>query len=142
MHIQHPHSRLALGGLLLACLAAPLVGGCSGSGVTPSVLPPAPFVPTAPVTGTLTATDGKALAGYSVVFDRNSTAFVGTVTNAQGQFTLPVPVTAITGSDTLSVLDPAGGLSAVVPITLTPGSTAPVTLPAITVGPPVPPAGV
>ena len=116
-------------------LSVPLLSGCSGGGggSTP---------PSAAVSGRLQSTAGGSVSGYRVVFNRGGSRSVSATTDAQGAFTLPVPPAAITGADTLSVLDPGGALVATAPVTLAPGSTSPVVLPPIAVGPPPPPGSV
>ncbi len=105
--------------------------------MTPTVPTPTSSTSTTAVTGRIqNSTDS--LSGYRVVFNLGRSRLTGALTDAQGRYTLSMPVSTITGNDTLSVLDPSGGLVAVVPVTLTPGAA----IPPITVGPPTPPGSV
>ena len=122
--------------LFASLLAVPLLGGCGADGG------PAPGVP-APlqVSGVVRSVNGVGLIGYSIVFDRGGAPpSSSTMTGIDGGFTLLVPVSAVTGQDTVSVLDGSGRLSTTVPVTVNSG-TGPVTLAPIPVAPPPPPAG-
>jgi len=123
--------RLLAPALLLAC-ALPLLPGCGGSGSSG----PAPTI----VGGTLQDQGGAVLAGYRLVLDNNPQ--LAATTDAQGAFRIVAPTASLTGSDTLSIYDPAGDLADVEPVVLSGGSQRVyhVTLPAQ--GPPAAPAGV
>lgn len=129
--------RVSAGGALAVLVTIPFLNGCGGGGgSTPVVVPVAKVVP---VSGTLASTTGGGLGGYAVVFDRGSTPFVGSSTSGTGTFTVSVPLTSITGNDTLSFFDSSGALILVLPVTLSNTSTTPVSVQTVTVGPPPPP---
>lgn len=128
--------RIFLGGALAALLSIPLISGCGGGGSAPVVKPVPQIVS---VSGTLASTTGGGLGGYAVVFDRGSTPFVGSSTTSTGTFAVTVPLSSIKGGDTLSFFDPTGALILVLPVTLSPTSTTPVSVQTVVVGPPVPP---
>ena len=103
---------------LLAVLL-PLAGCGGGSNTGGAALP---VVRTLTLSGTVNAGGGGAAAGDTVVFDGNRA--LSAVTNGQGQFTLTLPASDVTGSDTLTVFDSQGALLQTQTVT----STAPVTI--------------
>ena len=117
----------------LLCLAPLWLSGCGGGGgyANPSVQT---------LSGRVQSAAGVALPGYRVVYDPGSDLTPGQgsgvtgTTNAQGQFTLSILPSQITGHDTVSVYD--GTDSLVGTATVVPGGADSV----ITVTPPVPPA--
>ena len=90
------------------------------------------------ITGTVvqSGTGSGPLVGWYVVFDGNEKA----QTQTGGAFTLDVPSSAITGADTLTVLDPGGNLEGIFQFDFNdiPGNPKPLPNP-LTVGPPGPP---
>ena len=117
----------------LLCLAPLWLSGCGGGGgyANPSVQT---------LSGRVQSAAGTPLPGYRVVYDPGSDLTPGQgsgvtgTTNAQGQFTLSILPSQITGHDTVSVYD--GTDSLVGTATVVPGGADSV----ITVTPPVPPA--
>ena len=117
----------------LLCLAPLWLSGCGGGGgyANPSVQT---------LSGRVQSAAGVALPGYRVVYDPGSDLTPGQgsgvtgTTNAQGQFTLSILPSQITGHDTVSVYD--GTDSLVGTAVVVPGGPDSV----ITVTPPVPPA--
>ena len=82
------------------------------SGASETISSPLTASPTAPITATLTGTviagTSSQAAGDTVDFDGNSALSV--VTNSQGQFTLTLPLSDVTGHDTLTVFSSQGVL--------------------------------
>jgi len=117
----------------LLCLAPLWLSGCGGGGgyANPSVQT---------LSGRVQSAAGVPLPGYRVVYDPGSDLTPGQgsgvtgTTNAQGQFTLSILPSQITGHDTVSVYD--GTDSLVGTAVVVPGGPDSV----ITVTPPVPPA--
>jgi len=117
----------------LLCLAPLWLSGCGGGGgyANPSVQT---------LSGRVQSAAGTPLPGYRVVYDPGSDLTPGQgsgvtgTTNAQGQFTLSILPSQITGHDTVSVYD--GTDSLVGTAVVVPGGPDSV----ITVTPPVPPA--
>ncbi len=117
---------LALTALPLALLPAGCGGGSNSTGNN------SPVVQTLTLTGTVSSLASGAAVGDTVVFDGNNA--LSAVTNGQGQFTLTLPASNVTGNDTLTVSNSQGVVLETVPVTST---TTPVT---ITL-PPGPPSG-
>jgi hypothetical protein len=113
--------------LALPCLALLVLSGCGGSN---------PGSPNKTLSGTFMGLGNVRLPGDTVYYDRGSTGQQVTVTDANGQYKFVVPLSTITGSDTLSFYDSAGHLVDIVSVTLTP-NTASVNI--TTVAPPTPP---
>ena len=117
----------------LLCLAPLWLSGCGGGGSYAN-----PSVQT--LSGRVQSAAGTPLPGYRVVYDPGSDLTPGQgsgvtgTTNAQGQFTLSILPSQITGHDTVSVYD--GTDSLVGTAVVVPGGPDSV----ITVTPPVPPA--
>jgi len=120
-------------GVGLLCLTPLWLSGCGGGGgyANPSVQT---------LSGRVQSAAGTPLPGYRVVYDPGSDLTPGQgsgvtgTTNAQGQFTLSILPSQITGHDTVSVYD--GTDSLVGTAVVVPGGADSV----ITVTPPVPPA--
>jgi hypothetical protein len=121
---------------LLALLVLPLfvLAGCSGGGGGGGSSPGTGSSVT--ITGKVQGTSGNPLEGFVVVYD-HVPALKGT-SDSKGAIKIVIPVSGITGSDTLSVFDPSGNLAAVVHIS--PSASSPTYIaPPLTVGPPPPP---
>jgi len=109
------------------------LAGCGGGGGTTT---------TAPVTGTILGAlqnaSGAPLGGYAILFD-NSTSNE-TTSNAQGQFTLVIPVSAITGSDTLVIKDSSGNVITIQSVSIPTTVSSTTSIGTLTLGaPPGPP---
>lgn len=117
----------------LLCLPALWLSGCGGGGnfATPSAQT---------VSGRVQSASGAPLSGYRVVYDPSSDLTPGqglgltTTTDSQGQFTLSVLSSQVTGHDTVSIFDSTDSL--VGSASVVPGGASSV----ITVTPPTPPA--
>ncbi len=107
--------------------------GCGGGGGGGGGGTHTPTVSKNTYSGTVTDQSGDLLSGETILFDGNST--YTTTTNSSGAFTLTVPVSALTGSDFLTVDDSSGTEVAEYPIS----GSASVSGISITVGPPAPP---
>jgi len=103
------------------------LAGCGGGGGTTS-----PDT----VTGQVSTSGGPVGAGYTVLFD--NAAAIEATTTASGKYTLIVPVSAITGNDTVWVLDPTSTVVGTQPVATAPyvGGGATITQNVLLVGSP------
>ncbi len=108
--------------------------GCGGGGGGGGKTGPGPVNKNV-YSGTVTDQSGDLLSGETILFDGNST--YSATTNSSGAFSLTVPISVLTGSDSLIVDDSSGTEVAEYAISGT-GSISGI---AITVGPPAPPSG-
>jgi hypothetical protein len=129
------YSRLLPAGIALTLLTGALAG-CGGGG-SASVARPADVT----VTGTLLDSSSAPLSGYTVVYNSGgaqpaarisahaTTAVLSAVTDSKGSYTLVVPTSKITGSDTLSFYDTTGALAQTQSLALSATQTGTVTVP-------------
>lgn len=92
--------RMRIGRLLAigaGCAMAVVAIGCGGGGSTPS---------TEVISGVVSSSGAPVGAGYEVRFD-NSSTHSGT-TNGSGDYSISIPTSDITGSDTLYVENASG----------------------------------
>jgi hypothetical protein len=78
----------------------------------------------------LVGSNGAPISGYTISFD-DSTTLV-TTSNGQGQFTLVVPVTAVTGHDDVVIKDTTGAIVSLEPVSLSSTVSSTVTLGTLT----------
>jgi len=101
-------SRIRVSGLVavsLGCVVSLALAGCGGGGGTP---------PPDTLSGQVSTSAGPVGAGYTVLFD-NSASYEG-VTTATGAYTITVPVSAITGNDTVWVVNPSSTVVGTQPV--------------------------
>ena len=116
-------SRLAVGALIFSGCG----GGGSGSGANKTLA------------GTLLGQGNAPLSGDTVYFDKGTSSQQSAVTDGNGQYRSVVPLSSITGSDSLTFYAAAGYLVDIVPVTLAVNTAA---MQVTTVVPPSPPSGV
>ncbi len=130
-------------GTLLAALAVALAGcGGGGGGGGGSSSPSGPSTVT--VSGLVMDGNNNPAPGFQVVYDQgtvnDANATLSATTNAQGQYSITVPVNDILGpgKDTITVYDPQGGTAGQATVTVSPSSGSTTTAPVVT-APPMPP---
>lgn len=136
--LEHPGIKLtAL--LALLILLGSLLAGCGGGGGGGGGGQNSNSGGNIQIEGNVvqSGTSTTPLIGWKVEFDDR---YAATTTSPDGAFTLSVPSSAITGSDTLTVYDPGGNLQAIFQFNFNAISGNPKVLPnPLTVGPPAPP---
>jgi hypothetical protein len=91
----------------VACITAAFaLSGCGGGGSGTPVIQ----IANTPdlIHGTLLTATGTRAVGYVVKYDNLTGVNLQTTTDAQGNFTLTIPVTEVTSSDYLSIYSPTG----------------------------------
>ncbi len=133
---QHKAMAVFLPIFCLACLSLSLCG-CGGDDASASSHPAAQ---TKTVNGTLLDSSQSAQSGDRVVYDSGTSHALTAQTDSAGKYQLILPLSSITGTDTLTFFDSAGHELETVPVTLTVDTT-PQSV-STTLAPPNPPTGV
>ena len=121
--------------LALVVMVLWAITGCSGGGGGP--VAPAPVVCT--ILGGLQDSSGTPLSGYTIIFDKSSQLLV--LSNAQGQFSLSVPASAVTGTDTLVIKDTTGAIIKIEPVIVPTTVSSTISIGTLTLNNPPPPPG-